>query len=358
MPNYIPIMKSRPAELTAWSNRSTAVAGGATPLFEIAFKSTKKRPTVDDYLEGLSPDLIDAVGAGNTVIDDGFTIDQMAPAAHTADRFIPWISDDLDAGGVHFIPVVRLSDPPALFGDASDAAATHGHGVMLRLGDAGGWPDLAAFRARVPSLLRVLKIRSDELHVLLDYQAIDDHATLAAVIPHVDVWLADLATSGPYASITVASGAFPDAITDLPTAAPAHLPRLDAQVYNGLTVPAGMDVDYADFHINHPSHGPSVPRGPLPNLRYAADDHWLVWRERRDPAIGLVGNRPFYIVCENIVKQPEWAGAAFSWGDGEVDVRVGFPNTIGSGAAKEWRAYGVSHHLQTVVHRLATLGAP
>ena len=87
-------------------------------------------------------------------------------------------------------------------------------------------------------------------------------------------------------------------------------------------------------------------------MRYLADDEWLVRRESKS----AIGNQAFFTVCGAIVGDSSWKGAGYSWGDQEIErssLRIG-----GAGTATHWRAYGTSHHLASIVDRLATLGAP
>lgn len=355
MPSYVPIMKSRPAELDAWARRTAAVTATATPLFEIAFEPTERRPKIEHYLAGLLPTLVAVVGAGNTVIVDGVTIDQTVPAAHTTLRFVPWLSRELLAAGVRYVPVIHVDDPDVVIQDAGDAARAHGGGVVVRLGSETVYPDLATFPGDLADVLRLTSLPVSEINVLLDYQSVLSSSEVTAAISNANPWLTYLAGGG-FRSVHVAAGGFPASISHLKVASDNRLRRYDADLYTGLAIPAGLNVGYADFLINHPSTARSVKRSPLPGLRYTAGNEWLVWREQR----ALPGNESFFTVCANVAGSPVFAGAGHSWGDAEVALRAStpVPKGVGPGGAKQWRAYGSAHHVQTVVDRLTTLGAP
>lgn len=346
MPHYQPIMKAKPGEFVAWQNASATVRSMTDPLFELAWNP---KSNYENYLRTTVDKIVASHSTGTVVTIDGGHLDQLAASAPGGRRLIPWLKDELAAAGLVLRPVARPDDVAGITADIRAAAVA---GVAVRIGTAGTPPVASYVSNELPALVARLALGSGDVHVTLDFQEISSDAAVGLYKVAADQTLDWFSRQSRYASIHVASAAFPASISGLPLATPNLLDRYDAAFYSSLNRPVGLDVGFADYVVNSP--GPVSPdaRAPLPNLRYTTGSQWLVWREaKRQP-----GNSGFYVVCDGVVASGYFLGRALSWGDAYIDdkaMRIG-----GAGTAKEWRSAGTSHHLQVVANRLATLGEP
>jgi hypothetical protein len=346
MVRYQPIFKAKPAEYMAWGNAGPGVRAAASPVLELAPSAD-----VNKYLAGVVKSTKKAISVADGATIDASALDQTV-AAYGGMRIIPWLSGQLAAEGVPYRPVVPADASSLVLADAAAAAALHRRGVTVREGTVLTLPDPTRLAAALPGLLASLAVSNADLHLLLDFQYVSAVADVARAASIADVALAWVASLPAIGSVAVASGAFPTSISSFPVATATLLPRLDASLYSSLTIPPGLDVDYADYAVNHPATGPAVPRSPLPNLRYSSGTDWLIWREAR----ALPGNESFFTVCRSVVAGGLFRGAGYSWGDAEI-ARAS-TGLGGAGRATEWRAYSTSHHIAEVVDRLATLRVP
>ena len=102
---------------------------------------------------------------------------------------------------------------------------------------------------------------------------------------------------------------------------------------------------------------PVLRRIPLvgPPARLAINDEWLV--ARGDPIRGRkgIGLGQFSKLCGLIVRSNHYSGPSFSFGDDYIlkcanqEVKPGNPS--------RFREVGTSHHLEMVIHELASLDA-
>jgi hypothetical protein len=92
-------------------------------------------------------------------------------------------------------------------------------------------------------------------------------------------------------------------------------------------------------------------RAPMPNIRYADDDAWWIYRWPK----GRSQDAAMRELCRALVESPHWPadGRKFSWGDQEIALRAS--GDCGPGNAKQWRAWGTSHHLAHVADQLRRL---
>jgi hypothetical protein len=349
MIHYQPIFKAKPGEFAAWFNAGPAVRAATLPVFEMDWSG---KSDFHNYLKSCVKSWAGSHAPGELVVVDSATLDQTAPIAPNGQRIIPWLAGELASHTLKLRPVVRPTDDPVVIADVAAVAATTTAGVVIRFGTPRVPPAVADVRAHLVPLAQSLGIAPNETHLLLDFQEMADQSAIAQLTPVANSVLAWVATQPPLGSVHVTSAAFPASISGMPQSTANLIIRWDAQFYAGLTSPTGLDVGYSDYVVNNPAPGSPDARTPLPNLRYTTGSHWLIWREPK----AQPGNSAFHTVCQRLVASPHYAGPAYSWGDEMIDDKA---RRVGNaGGAKEWRSYATSHHLQTVVDRLATLGAP
>jgi len=264
-----------------------------------------------------------------------------------------WMANALREKGVTARPVVHLDDEPAVLEAAAAVHDQHGAGIVVRLGSEEQDPAAKDCDHELPKLLATTGLAREEVDLLVDLRSVDSPKTVIRVVDIAAAVVRWVADDGPWRSITVASGAFPSSISNLPRGEQTALRRFDADLSVALTnVP--IRPTFGDYGVTNPSMPASVPRGPLPNLRYTHDEEWWVWRE----ATVLPGNESMRTLCDRVVQSAAWpaTGAGYSWGDSEI-ARLS-RNEGGAGTATQWRAWGTSHHLAVVTDRLTTLNVP
>jgi hypothetical protein len=156
------------------------------------------------------------------------------------------------------------------------------------------------------------------------------------------------ARASPWRSVTVAAGAMPPNLDDLPTDRPVAVGRLDAQVWARLSEPG---VGYADYGVTSPVRRLGISHRHLPTRRYTADRDWWIYRWARR---GGRSDDRCHDLCHTLVNSPQWppAGARFSWGDAQIARQA--RSARGGGSSASWIAWSTSHH---IAHVLQTLTA-
>lgn len=342
---YQPILKGKKGELDAWGKVSSMRRKHMVPLFEIVAEDG-----TETDLEKFYGYLVDAIMPGDVIAVDAI---QLGPSTATGSetRAYSWLKDALENAGVTFRPVVHLEDDEALVGDALTAAYD---GVVLRIGGTDGEPHPGAGDHTLADWCKASRLATTNVHLLIDFESVHgiNPASQESVAGDYLTWAN---ANGPWASVTLASGAFPSQITSVPKGKPVALPRGDAELWNLAKKKSPVpNLRYGDYGVRHPSLPTSGFGGPLPNLRYAADTEWIVWRESKDQKHP---NGSFFHVCAGIVGHRSFKGGAFSWADGVIQTKSGLqPGDPGPGTGTEWITYGMNHHFELVVDRLTTGG--
>lgn len=287
-------------------------------------------------------------------VDTGY-LDQMQAIPGSSDNAVLWASRMLLEKGVTAKPVIRLRDDDAILEEVAVAAELHGHGACLRLGTIDQDPNVSEAESMWPHVSNVAALSSHEVDLLIDLRIVQNLRDVQRAARVATEMLGWASSNGPWLSITIASGAFPQTISDLPYGEPTAIHRWDADFYetvvkaNPLLAP-----DYGDYGIWHPSLPPNVPRGPRPNLRYVMQRDWQVYRENSPP----YGNEAMHTLCNRIVNSDYWPATGSDYSSGDYEIARCAERTRGAGRATEWLRWGASHHITHIVDRLTNLGAP
>lgn len=343
---YQPILKGKKGEFDAWGKVSGTRRKNMVPLFEVV---AENGPEVD--LKKFTGYLADAITSGDLIAIDAV---QLGSASVTDDgtKAYSWLKNVLLGTGLTFRPVVHLEDDEALVRDGLAVALD---GIVLRIGGTDGEPHPEEEDTTLADWCNRLGIATTTVHLLIDFESIHG-ADLVSQVKMADAYLRWADANGPWASVTLASGAFPSQITSVPKGVPFPVPRNDAHLWNRAKKTSPVpDLHYGDYGIRHPSLPTEGFGGPLPNLRYTANKEWIVWREAK---LTKYPNSSFFSACAGIVGHSSFKGASFSWADDVIDTKSRLrPGPTGAGTGTEWITYGMNHHFELVVDRLTTGGA-
>ncbi len=111
----------------------------------------------------------------------------------------------------------------------------------------------------------------------------------------------------------------------------------------------GREIGFADYGMRDPGMPSSGWSQPVPNIRYAADDYWLVLRAK------AVESDLYKDLAFNLVhSHPEWRGRSHCFGcRGFEACSRGHKGR----SAEQSITFGMAHHLTHVRRQLASLGA-
>lgn len=336
MAPYVPILKGRSGEFRAIGRMAGVTMRHILPILEVP--PSDQGPIKDAFKFGRKA--LNWVPPGLTIAVD---------VGHLPDPTEGWrrpmldIADDLGALDIPMRPVLRLDDSADRLRSAGRAATLHGGLAVVRLSSAIAGADDAEAEARLSRLRRYAELEIEQCALVLDAGAVQSERDLTKAEPIIRKTLA-WARRHPWQSISVAAGAMLESISRLPIHTPTPLRRWDHLLWTRLRE---RDVGYGDYAVAHPR---MARKGwpPMPNIRYTQGDAW--WIYRWSPNVS--GSHAMYDLCEHLVRANHWPpeGAAYSWGDAEIDQRA--KRAAGPGNPADWRAWATSHHLAYVVDQL------
>lgn len=342
---YVPVLKSLGGELAALS-RVRAPSTAVVPLLE-AVKNSGTKPLSVQVAEIAKR--VTNWAAKRPLFVDASSLDIGTPTAPS------WTTLFSGIAGSKAIPVVRLANSApqlAALVSAGSLGAT-GCAVRVVVTDLATLPTLAS---RVSALLTTVGVGSVDADLLLDMGYVDSVSVGSRAVS-AQAAIVALRAVGPWRTETLISGAFPKALT-VPTYTPTPLLRYDAQLWMSVTAGPLGTLGFGDYTVSHPVSAGTVGFRSAPNIRYARDRDWLIFK---GDLTTHPGNEALFHLVDQLKAQPGLFTPKFSWGDEEWDARdtgalvIGTP---GPGGGREWRAWSTSHHIEFIAGRLSTLGVP
>ena len=254
MITYVPILKSKPAEIWAWTKASAIVLAASRVLFELVPTDTKTSPALN-FVNRLTRNY----PSGQVITVDCGYFGQ-------GSRVVTDISQELHKRNIYERPVLRLSDTPAILGQIRQACTLHRQGACLRLGSDTQDPDPNVAIQDVAKTIASVGLNTSQVDLIVDFKVVDSPRDVIRCVPLALGMLAWANTCGPWRSITLASGAFPKTISSFALGLATRLDRFDVMLFT--RVAQGNPVitpDFGDYSINYPIFGPTPPRAPNPN---------------------------------------------------------------------------------------------
>lgn len=355
--HYVAALQSQPGERDALQNASPDIWERMTPLLHFVGPKTRSEPFQTQAVRGWVTRLAIAVGAHPIYLD----VMRLGPTFPVSTRdgevaVLEYIYEASRSHGLRFMPVVWVGestdDHRRIVGDA---VLRDGHGVALRYRMRTCIPPLGTgVGDHVSAELTALGRDASEADLLVDLEYIDpddelDPDAMAAS-------LKQMLTVGPWRSVVILGTSIPTMMSCVDEGTVGSLPRREWELWSQLQQ---CDLDrmptFGDYAIQnpHPPHDGGGP-GMRANIRYTTNRETLV--ARGHGPFYEEGNEQYRGLCQQLVARTEFAGRAFSWGDGVIDDCA--QGAVEPGAQRVWRGAGTSHHLRAVSQQLATQQVP
>ncbi|MDP9639738.1 hypothetical protein J2W18_004687 [Rhodococcus cercidiphylli] len=258
--------------------------------------------------------------------------------------------------GAIAVPAVNTGSSPSFLASVATIAATDGHGACIRLSDE-DITDFTGLPASLSALLAAIGQAPTEIDLVLDVGFVEAGSVSAfsALVPLIIPMLPNLIQ---WRSLVLLSGAFPENLASLTPYVPSTFARHDAELWRRVSVltTTSRVPEFGDYATSHPVTATVTgPWRSAPNIRYADNLSWIALKTNLDR---VAGNSTFFDICDQLLhtSTSPMRPATFSWGDGEFHRCAS--HTGGPGNGTSWKAWSTSHHISTVIDRLATTGVP
>lgn len=224
--------------------------------------------------------------------------------------------------------------------------ATDGRGVMFRIP-----ANFFANPQNIPALdalATFLAVARSKVDILIDLGYRSDLLSVQQIgafclnsVPSVNDWR----------TVTLASGSFPDTISNQPTGQWLPFDRNDWLGWSGvlqqrrtaqLRLPS-----YGDYGVRCGGEPQVIPNTPAPNIRYTREQ--IIWVRRSDKTPGAMR-----AMCSDLIAQPFFSGAEFSVGDAEIAAKAATTGPA-NGSPEQWIQWCTNHHLELTASQIQNL---
>ena len=267
------------------------------------------------------------------------------------------------------------------FGDCLDAAAQLGWLSIpsTRLTDLGAYHEIVRTRALEGAGL-TLRLRRHELDPVdmmahlaefMDFMSVDptmidlvldvrdlDFMKVGATALAVRTALRSLPWAEAWRHLALAATGAPASMKELGANEISQLRRNEAILFDDVARAADLPRKpiYSDYVIAHPDPVEDQA-GPATNmaasLRYSTEEMLLIVKGVR---VRDNGSALFPDLLRQLTARPEFAGRAYSRGDGWIEDAA--RRKVGPGNAQKWREAATSHHLTMITRLFATPAVP
>lgn len=361
---YVPILLTRRGERSAVSDSRSEVLERITPLWLVApvpWDAETEGPakSVEEHIEGVEVDLVRCWGQRPAYVDTFYLDD--APLS-TGQHPLVAIVERALSQGLPLTPVTGPDRVPVHHTAAAAAVALRPEsGVCLRIPRdfALEWQSAPTSRSwDISSLVSQLGTTPEATDLVIDFGDDVDAPTAAAAlvravtgsVPHLTRWR----------SLTFAGTSMLASMAGVPTMQVTPYARGEWETYIDLLGGAalGRPVRFGDYGVQHPDLTIDVdPRfmRVFSTFRYATVTGWLIARGKE---LRVDGYEHVHDLADLTVNHPDYAGPAFSEGDGWLDECAKEKNCVGKGCpshgnAERWRRISTNHHLAHVTTELA-----
>ena len=334
---YTPIVKWKAGERQALQQLSPAVKAQVRPLIEMVKPSAA------------FPDELQRVWGSSEVLLDARPVEDEPPPAGAS--WLAWSIAESAKRNLRLVPVATTD------GDlisAAELARIYRRGCALRVPQSVLFED--ALRDRVSDAIGQLGLGAEEIDLILDLGAVDESSVRATRTAALSV-ASLVAPAWPWRSVVLAAGSYPESLSGVPRGL-SRVRRLDRDVWKHIAAHVETDIGFADYGAGHPIL-PDIDYSKATmsaKVTYSTPDEWIIVKGQK------ISDHPkgwgqTVELCRLLLNEPDFDGAAASWGDEFIDNVANLQDRTGN--ATTWVAVKTNRHITATVQSLrsATHGA-
>lgn len=351
--HYVPVLKWKQGEQLAVRELTPGLKQRMTPLVEVpdvppTWGPGDPKKTISKQVEDAAKALKKSWGLKVPIFVDLALLLPDGKAEHPVSALFRLCRSE----NVQAIPVTGPDRSPAYQAAVRDAVSADGRGMCIRLKF--GQPEEALEADALAALMDDFKLPRSAVDLLIDFGAIGPtQASMVAIAARA--LLNQLPEPTAWRTLTLSASSFPLNLVAMQGAGSWTVKRAEwvawRLLFKGRKTLQRVPT-FADYGIQHPEPEERDPRmiRVSANVRYTAEDEWLILKARN---IKKYGSEQYAQLCAVLRKDPVYRGAAFCWGDNYINEcakrKVPFGNPM------VWRKVGTNHHLTLVAEQLASL---
>ncbi|WP_025369706.1 beta family protein [Burkholderia thailandensis] len=324
-------------------SKPKVVAAGSKPSKPRAPKPPK---SLQDYLSDVAWKLADA-HADRPLFVDMYAFGP-ADKVESGEHVYTYFCGELQSHGMNFHAVIGFDRwPTSEYRAAVRRVLTmNGGKALLRLEpeDLEDMADPEMFDDLLGDVFDECELVAQTLPVLIDLGDVRGRA-LADLLPEVGSALAFLRARG-FTQIIVAGSSMPSSINEAVKKhnSVGYLQRVEMILWKALAPSTpGVRVVFGDYGVRGPRANDNIAPDANGKIRYSIQNEFFIARGH-SMQLAPKGEQ-MWVLAEQIVESPHYAGESFSWGDAMI--KTCSEHGL-KGNSTQWIAFDTSHHLAAV----------
>ena len=377
--HYVPILKWKRAERRALEALDEKKKDAITPLIELVMpmvplykkkegKDEKKIKKTQDELfteivfkfkekriKRIPEEILRSWGARPVFLDFSLLYEAQLTTqlkVNSLNKIIP-VGIDM---GLKIIPVLNLNDDPKIKEAICSLLGKNNQGICLRIAPS-DLSNTQVLNKKVRNFLRDFSLPRKSIDLLIDIKEIKERGGQYLQFINASQEIENLLE---WRNFIFASGAFPEDLSECKRDETTLLPRFDWQnwLHYSNAKKLKRNPTFADYTIRNPIFYELLQYyNPTTSIKYSLENDWLVMKGRvREPELYLAN-------AKLLVEDTDYFyGDNFSWGDKNIAQKAKYYHQYvknraakGTGRTEDWIAWGMNHHLTSVVDQIANL---
>lgn len=356
---YIPILRSRPAEMLALERMYPQDRERVTPFIEFIMPPPKtdkddRTKIVEDskskllrQMSDVGERLLKYCGREAVFIDvhllDGDIRADVFESILSATNGVDLFSIPV----VHIVPVIGTDADMATREVAVKYAKMNDRGMCIRI-------DVSHFRdenlaTHIDEFIKNNGLNIKNTDILVDLQIVDESTAAESVVEKLNR-IPQIKTCR---SFILTGGAFPKDLSEYPKHGNYQRERLDYALWQSVSnLMTSRKPYFSDYTIQHPIYYGNMPgANPSASVRYTDDTKWEIIRGEGLRNKKGAGFKQYLAHAREIIKQSFYKNASYSFGDSEIN-RIASQDEK-TGNPQLWLNIGINHHLTLVARQIA-----
>ncbi len=377
--HYVPILKWKRAEQRALEALDEKKKDAITPLIELVMpmvplykkkegKDEKKIKKTQDELfteivfkfkekriKQIPEEILRSWGARPVFLDFSLLYEAQLTTqlkVNSLNKIIP-VGIDM---GLKIIPVLNLNDDPKIKEAICSLLGKNNQGICLRIAPS-DLSNMKVLNKKVRDFLRDFSLPRKSIDLLIDIKEIKERGGQYLQFINASHEIENLLE---WRNFIFASGAFPEDLSECKRDEATLLPRFDWQnwLHCSNAKKLKRNPTFADYTIRNPIFYELLQYyNPTTSIKYSLENDWLVMK-------GRVRELELYLAnAKLLVADTDYFyGENFSWGDKNIAQKAKYYHQYvknrsakGTGRTEDWIAWGMNHHLTSVVDQIANL---
>lgn len=345
-------------EFRAVSHLTSRTRANITPFFDIPRPENESSNRLDDYLRNKAIAISRQWGTAGTLFIDYFDL-KLSLRTSSSQHYVQFSFNELRNCGVQAIPVTGLDRDNDYNIAVDQTISIDKRGVAVRLQK----EDIetpSSTKKRVRDLLTFLKVRDQDVHLLLDFRNVD-RSELTQKVEDSIKFLINFGDLKLWKTIFLSASGFPQHMGGVQKYSTQMIPRIELELWEQvLAIGKKKNLDrlpaFSDYGICHPDILDfDLTMTPSANIRYTLERNWLIVKgsglKRKIDGRMVYNYDQFFELAEALTSNKNYCGPSFSHGDSYIhncSIRKDGP-----GSLQKWREAGTNHHLTFVAGQIA-----